>query len=122
MTPDLKPLVGCNLWHCKRRSDNDAQLMSGNAATGYASGNFSAPYKTEKKQQAAETVRKETAADEVLYSRGPVTELPDEFESRRERFLELDKLEAGWRVELCKKRGGSTVDAVFYSPSGESTL
>jgi hypothetical protein len=53
----------------------------------------------------------------VVYARGPVAGLPDEFASRRERFEELDALQPGWQVEL-RERGGS-VDAVFFAPSGE---
>eukprot|EP00955_Chlamydomonas_euryale_P113224 366202-Chlamydomonas_euryale.AAC.7 len=54
---------------------------------------------------------------EVVYVRGPVSGLPDEHASRRERFAELDTLQPGWTVEL--RRKGETVDAVFYSPAGE---
>jgi ribosome maturation protein SDO1 len=57
--------------------------------------------------------------DIVLYPRGPVTELPEEHASRKERFAELDNLEAGWTVELRSRGEGAPVDAVFYSPAGE---
>lgn len=53
----------------------------------------------------------------VICARGPIASLPEEHASRRERFAELDTLQAGWEVELVSK--GSTVEAVFYSPDGE---
>ena len=56
------------------------------------------------------------AAGEVVYPKGPIEALPEEFASRKERFLELDQLESGWEVELKKK--GDTVDAVFFDPRG----
>jgi len=52
----------------------------------------------------------------VLYARGPIAGLPEEFEARRERFAELNALQGGWEVELRAK--GETVDAAFFSPSG----
>jgi hypothetical protein len=57
---------------------------------------------------------------EVLYARGPVSNIPEQFVSRKERFLELDDLQPGWTVELLGRNGVSTVDARFYSPSGEA--
>lgn len=54
---------------------------------------------------------------DVVYSRGPISQLPDAHASRKERFAELDTLQPGWEVELRNK--GSTVEAVFFSPSGE---
>ncbi|KAG2493699.1 hypothetical protein HYH03_008213 [Edaphochlamys debaryana] len=53
----------------------------------------------------------------VVYARGPVSALPEEHASRRERFAELDTLQPGWTVELRSR--GDTVDAVFFHPSGE---
>ena len=55
----------------------------------------------------------------ILVPRGPVSALPDEHASRRERFADLDKYETGWEVELRSREGSSIVDAVFYSPQGE---
>lgn len=56
---------------------------------------------------------------EVIYPRGPVAGLPDELASRRERFAELDSLQPGWTVELCRRGDGAgPLDAVFFSPSG----
>ena len=70
------------------------------------------------------TTRREAAssresADDLLYARGPISGLPEEFSSRRERFAELDALQEGWQVELSRRRGSSAVDAVFYAPNGE---
>ncbi|KAG2444446.1 hypothetical protein HXX76_001199 [Chlamydomonas incerta] len=53
----------------------------------------------------------------VVYARGPLSGLPEEHASRRERFAELDTLQPGWTVELRTK--GDTVEAVFFHPSGE---
>lgn len=55
----------------------------------------------------------------VLYSRGPLAGLPEEHASRRERFAELDTLQPGWTVELRARGEGSTVEAVFFSPTGQ---
>lgn len=55
----------------------------------------------------------------ILYSRGPVTQLPDEFSSRRDRFSEIDDLQPGWTVQLQTKGGGSVVDALFFAPNGD---
>ncbi|KAF6252326.1 SBDS protein C-terminal domain-containing protein [Scenedesmus sp. NREL 46B-D3] len=52
----------------------------------------------------------------VLYARGCVADLPEEYATRKERFAELDQLQSGWQVELSSR--GETVDAVFYSPAG----
>jgi len=52
----------------------------------------------------------------VVYAKGPVADLPDQFASRKERFIELDSLQPGWLVELVER--GDSVDAVFYAPSG----
>jgi hypothetical protein len=56
------------------------------------------------------------AGGRVLYAKGPIAGLPEEFASRKERFAELDQLQAGWAVELRSR--GDTVDAVFYAPDG----
>ncbi|GLI61502.1 hypothetical protein VaNZ11_003831 [Volvox africanus] len=56
-------------------------------------------------------------SQQVVYPRGPVSGIPEEHASRRERFAELDTLQAGWTVELRTK--GDTVEAVFFHPSGE---
>jgi hypothetical protein len=53
----------------------------------------------------------------VVYAKGSIAGLPDEFASRKERFAELDQLESGWEVEL--RRKGDAVDAVFFNPAGK---
>lgn len=55
----------------------------------------------------------------ILYPRGPVGGIPEEYAGRRERFLELDALESGWTVELRGKDNSSIMDAVFFSPHGQ---
>ncbi|KAI8114064.1 hypothetical protein M9434_002190 [Picochlorum sp. BPE23] len=55
----------------------------------------------------------------VVFQRGPIADIPDEFASRRDRFSEIDELQPGWTVQLKQKGNGSVVDAVFFSPSGE---
>ena len=35
-------------------------------------------------------------------------------------FLEIDKLEEGWQVELTQCDGSDVIQATFYSPSGEA--
>lgn len=62
------------------------------------------------------------AEDELVYACGSVRGIPNQYEARRDRFLELDSLQEGWKVEMRRKQGGSTIDAVFYSPSGGSSL
>lgn len=55
---------------------------------------------------------------DVVYPRGPISGIPEAYASRRERFAELEGLQAGWQVELRAK--GDTVEAVFFAPgSGE---
>ncbi|KAK9810118.1 hypothetical protein WJX72_005065 [[Myrmecia] bisecta] len=72
-----------------------------------------------RRSAAAETSGRAQPAGEVLYARGPAAAIPDQFESRRERFAELDTLQPGWQVELVGRTGGDTVDAIFYTPAGE---
>eukprot|EP00879_Flechtneria_rotunda_P017508 GHRR01018357.1.p1 GENE.GHRR01018357.1~~GHRR01018357.1.p1 ORF type:complete len:342 (+),score=143.17 GHRR01018357.1:1083-2108(+) len=57
-----------------------------------------------------------STSGQVLYVRGPIAGLPDEYASRKERFAELDQLHPGWQVELRSR--GETADALFYSPEG----
>jgi hypothetical protein len=65
----------------------------------------------------ASTAAPAPSESEVLYTRGPVSLLPDEYASRRDRFSELDGLQPGWEVEL--RQRGSTVDAIFFCPAGQ---
>lgn len=69
--------------------------------------------------QRAVGAAKEAAAGStgrVLYPKGSIGGLPEEFATRKERFAELDQLQPGWHVELRSR--GDTVDAVFYAPDG----
>jgi hypothetical protein len=61
-----------------------------------------------------------SSGGKVLYARGPIAGLPEEYASRRERFAELDTLQPGWLVELRSR--GDSVDAVFFSPRAAGTL
>ena len=54
----------------------------------------------------------------VLYKRGAIADMPEEYASRRDRFAPLDGIQAGWQVELRQKAGSSVVDAVFFCPAG----
>lgn len=56
--------------------------------------------------------------ENILYPRGPIQGMPEEYASRRARFAELDDLQAGWTIELLSKGDSGLVDAVFYSPEG----
>ena len=62
--------------------------------------------------------REEANLGEVIYPRGSISELPEAHASRKERFTELDDLQPGWEVELRGRKGGTTVDAFFFSPTG----
>ena len=62
--------------------------------------------------------REEASPGEVIYPRGSIAELPEAHASRKERFMELDDLQPGWEVELRGRKGGTTVDASFFSPTG----
>lgn len=65
-----------------------------------------------------ETSSKVPPKEDILYPKGPIGSLPEEFESRRERFEELDSIQPGWTLELRKRRAGSAVEAIFFAPSG----
>lgn len=65
--------------------------------------------------------REESSPGEVVYPRGSISGLPEAHASRKERFVELDDLQPGWEVELRGRKGGTTVDATFYSPTGNDT-
>ncbi len=65
--------------------------------------------------------REEPSLGEVVYPRGSISGLPEAHASRKERFMELDDLQPGWEVELRGRKGGTTVDATFYSPTGNDT-
>jgi ribosome maturation protein SDO1 len=57
--------------------------------------------------------------EKVVYDKGPISTIPEEFASRRDRFSEIDELQPGWTVELKTKGTSSVIDAVFYAPSGD---
>lgn len=69
------------------------------------------------RQQQGSTAAAASASSNVVYAKGSIEGLPEEFASRKERFAELDQLEPGWQVELITR--GDTVDAVFYDPAGK---
>ncbi len=65
-------------------------------------------------------VRREKVEETVLYPRGPISGMPEEYAARRERFEEIDGLQEGWTVQLQTKGGSAEVlDAVFWGPAGE---
>jgi ribosome maturation protein SDO1 len=65
-------------------------------------------------------VRREKVEETVLYPRGPISGMPEEYAARRERFSEIDGLQEGWTVQLQTKGGSAEVlDAVFWGPAGE---
>ncbi len=68
-------------------------------------------------------VRREKVEETVLYPRGPISGMPDEYAARRERFAEIDELQEGWTVQLQTKGGSAEVlDAVFFGPGGEKAI
>jgi ribosome maturation protein SDO1 len=65
-------------------------------------------------------VRREKVEETVLYPRGPISDMPEEYAARKERFLEIEGLQEGWTVQLQTKGGSAEVlDAVFFGPGGE---
>ena len=56
---------------------------------------------------------------EVIYSQGPISGIPEDHASRRDRFAELDTFQQGWTVELRQRNESGIVDAFFYSPEGK---
>ena len=68
----------------------------------------------------ASACREEANLGEVIYARASIAGLPEAHASRKERFSELDDLQPGWEVELRGRKGGTTVDAFFFSPTGMS--
>lgn len=55
----------------------------------------------------------------VVYERGAIAGLPDDF-ARKDMFLEIDRLEKGWEVELTQNHGSDIIQAAFYAPTGEA--
>uniref|UniRef100_A0A383WNC8 SBDS family rRNA metabolism protein n=1 Tax=Tetradesmus obliquus TaxID=3088 RepID=A0A383WNC8_TETOB len=91
------------------------------AAAATSSSTSSRPVHQRQHPSAAAAAGSDSAAaagsgQRVLYPRGCIADLPEEFATRKERFAELDQLQPGWQVELSSR--GETVDAVFFSPEG----
>jgi hypothetical protein len=103
---------------------SDAAVSSDNAAAAaVASNSSSRPVQARHHPRAAAARGADNAAaaaassgQRVLYPRGCIADLPEDFATRKERFAELDQLQPGWQVELSSR--GETVDAVFFSPEG----
>lgn len=55
----------------------------------------------------------------VIYPQGQISEIPEDF-PRKELFMEIDKYQGGWTVELQSRAESDVVDAVFFAPSGEA--
>lgn len=67
-----------------------------------------------------ESRKKSKEAGKVVYPRGPISGLSEDF-GRKEMFLEIDKFQVGWEVELKEQGPGSDIiNATFFAPSGES--
>lgn len=100
----------------------DATIADPAAARAISNSGFVAPSSALPSRRAnpADTSgREEPSPGEVVYPRGSISGLPEAHASRKERFVELDDLQPGWEVELRGRKGGTTVDATFYSPTGE---
>lgn len=93
------------------------------AAKAISNSGFVAPshaFPTRRAAPAETSGREEASPGEVIYPRGSIADLPEAHASRKERFMELDDLQPGWEVELRGRKGGTTVDASFFSPTGEA--
>lgn len=67
-----------------------------------------------------ESKKKSKEAGNVVYPRGPISGLSEDF-GRKEMFLEIDRFQVGWEVELKEQGPGSEIiNATFFAPSGES--
>jgi hypothetical protein len=100
---------------------SDATVSSDSAAAASNSSSSSRPVQPRQHLRAAAAARgadnaAASSGQRVLYPRGSIADLPEEFATRKERFAELDHLQPGWQVELRSR--GETVDAVFFSPEG----
>lgn len=64
-------------------------------------------------------MQKDASAEKnVIYARGPISGLQEDF-ARKEMFMELDRLEEGWEIELLQSPESEIIHATFYSPTGE---
>jgi hypothetical protein len=102
-------------------SDATVSSDSAAAASNSSSSSSSRPVQPRQHLRAAAAARgadnaAASSGQRVLYPRGSIADLPEEFATRKERFAELDHLQPGWQVELRSR--GETVDAVFFSPEG----
>jgi hypothetical protein len=100
-------------------SSEDAAVVTSSSSSSRASHPRQHPRATAAAAAAgrgAESTAAASSGQRVLYPRGSIADLPEEFATRKERFAELDQLQPGWQVELSSR--GETVDAVFYSPEG----
>lgn len=71
------------------------------------------------KAAAKKMERPKPGTGSVVFARGRICEMPDDF-ARKELFLEIDKYQQGWKVELVSREGSEVVDAVFFSPAGDT--
>eukprot|EP00210_Caulerpa_lentillifera_P003786 g3617.t1 len=66
-----------------------------------------------------ESNKKVKEVGNVVYPRGAISGLPEDF-GRKEMFLEIEKFQSGWEVELKEQQHGSEIiNATFFAPSGE---
>ncbi|KAL3153920.1 54S ribosomal protein L2 mitochondrial [Trebouxia sp. C0010 RCD-2024] len=101
----------------------DGPASDATAAKAISNSGFVAPAQalpTRRNAPAESSSREEANLGEVIYPRGSISGLPEAHASRKERFAELEDLQQGWEVELRGRKGGTTVDAFFFSPTGES--
>ncbi|KAL3140164.1 54S ribosomal protein L2 mitochondrial [Trebouxia sp. C0009 RCD-2024] len=101
----------------------DGAAADPTAAKAISNSGFVAPSQalpTRRNAPAQSSSREEANLGEVIYPRGSISGLPEAHASRKERFAELEDLQRGWEVELRGRKGGTTVDAFFFSPTGES--
>lgn len=61
----------------------------------------------------------ESGKVDVVVPRTAIPDMPEEHASRKERFMELEAIEAGWQVELIRRGEAAVPEAVFFSPDGE---
>jgi hypothetical protein len=106
-------------------ADTSDAAVSSDSAAAAASNSSSRPVQPRQHARAAAAAARgagnsaaaaASSGQRVLYPRGCIADLPEEFATRKERFAELDQLQPGWQVELSSR--GETVDAVFFSPEG----
>lgn len=77
------------------------------------------PESTHVAMQAPKVAPKSVSDVTILYPQGVISNIPEQYASRRDRFMEIDNLEPGWTVQLQTRGPDAPVDAIFFSPSGE---